>query len=621
MEPHPARPSLEQMLEDYWRLLPAYQHLDEERGVDQLRVERVMFGLFPSWKASPLQPGCARARARAAGHFGAHACERLSRGAGCCRFDRVLQIGDASGIQSPLSFGGFGALTRHLPRVSGAVVEALQVGALAREDLALINAYNPGLSASWYRRRARAPLHAPLGSEGATAWQAVPGGHVRARGHALRRELHQPPHGRHLPGHGGARAAHHDALPAGPHRRRRRRRQPSPSSWARLTLVRSLRMPCARPGRDAVPGAGGHAGRRHAAPAERHPGDPAQAGPRYAAPGRASACARGSRRARLCHRVAQGRCWSGCRTWRRWDCTRRRRARWRRARRRARWRSGRPRAPTCSAGAGAGASRPGATAPAWTTCSSGLTARAPSRRMQRRLPLPLLLLLHAIRAQHPAEAPRLAQLPLSPLPLSADASPLAAGRRGRRRVTSCSPGGPTAKHSPSEWKVHTRSRRPSCAHARTTTTASASARRPQRARCLSVVVVRGGGCCPCCSRCVRALVRVGRLAVGCRSITTLRRWGASTHQVDEAADEQVPGEDVRPLLRHEDAVLAHAHHVAQRAVRLREKVRELLQHLVLRQLRSRARAPPARSQRRGARRPGRLAQRGRRATLRCGRRT
>jgi len=121
MEPHPARPSLEQMLEDYWRLLPAYQHLDEERGVDQLRVERVMFGLFPSWKASPLQPG----------------------------FDRVLQIGDASGIQSPLSFGGFGALTRHLPRVSGAVVEALQVGALAREDLALINAYNPGLSASW----------------------------------------------------------------------------------------------------------------------------------------------------------------------------------------------------------------------------------------------------------------------------------------------------------------------------------------------------------------------------------------------------------------------------------------------------------------------------------------
>ncbi len=42
-------------------------------------------------------------------------------------WDRVLQIGDASGIQSPLSFGGFGALTRHLPRLHGAISQALQV--------------------------------------------------------------------------------------------------------------------------------------------------------------------------------------------------------------------------------------------------------------------------------------------------------------------------------------------------------------------------------------------------------------------------------------------------------------------------------------------------------------
>jgi hypothetical protein len=33
-------------------------------------------------------------------------------------FDRVLQVGDASGIQSPVSFGGFGSLTRHLGRLS-----------------------------------------------------------------------------------------------------------------------------------------------------------------------------------------------------------------------------------------------------------------------------------------------------------------------------------------------------------------------------------------------------------------------------------------------------------------------------------------------------------------------
>ena len=37
------------------------------------------------------------------------------------------QVGDASGIQSPLSFGGFGALTRHLPRLQTAIAEALEV--------------------------------------------------------------------------------------------------------------------------------------------------------------------------------------------------------------------------------------------------------------------------------------------------------------------------------------------------------------------------------------------------------------------------------------------------------------------------------------------------------------
>ncbi len=38
---------------------------------------------------------------------------------------RILQIGDASGIQSPLSFGGFGALMRHARRLVGALDDAL----------------------------------------------------------------------------------------------------------------------------------------------------------------------------------------------------------------------------------------------------------------------------------------------------------------------------------------------------------------------------------------------------------------------------------------------------------------------------------------------------------------
>jgi hypothetical protein len=83
------------MLDDYWRLMPDYQQV----ALEDLTIRRILFGTFPTFRSSPLQPG----------------------------FDRVLQVGDASGIQSPLSFGGFGALTRHLPRLARAIPEALQV--------------------------------------------------------------------------------------------------------------------------------------------------------------------------------------------------------------------------------------------------------------------------------------------------------------------------------------------------------------------------------------------------------------------------------------------------------------------------------------------------------------
>lgn len=34
----------------------------------------------------------------------------------------LVQFGDASGIQSPVSFGGFGSLTRHLSRLTTGMV-------------------------------------------------------------------------------------------------------------------------------------------------------------------------------------------------------------------------------------------------------------------------------------------------------------------------------------------------------------------------------------------------------------------------------------------------------------------------------------------------------------------
>ena len=63
-------------------------------------------------------------------------------------------MGDASGIQSPLSFGGFGALLRHLRRLVSAVDEALGSGSLDRSSLGLVHAYNPGLSAAWMMQKA-----------------------------------------------------------------------------------------------------------------------------------------------------------------------------------------------------------------------------------------------------------------------------------------------------------------------------------------------------------------------------------------------------------------------------------------------------------------------------------
>jgi hypothetical protein len=119
------RPDLLTLMEDYWDLLPKYQPSikDPEKDLD---VKRVLFAYFPTFKDSPLQPG----------------------------WDRVLSVGDASGIQSPLSFGGFGALTRHLGRISGAVSEAIKDDCLTKDDLAGINPYTPNLSAGWMFQKA-----------------------------------------------------------------------------------------------------------------------------------------------------------------------------------------------------------------------------------------------------------------------------------------------------------------------------------------------------------------------------------------------------------------------------------------------------------------------------------
>ena len=124
MDAEENRITLETLMEDYLDLLPKYQTdiTDPEKDLD---FQRVLFAFFPTFRDSPLKPA----------------------------YSRVLAVGDASGIQSPLSFGGFGALTRHLERISGAVHDALADDLLHKEDLGKINAYTPNLSATWMFQR------------------------------------------------------------------------------------------------------------------------------------------------------------------------------------------------------------------------------------------------------------------------------------------------------------------------------------------------------------------------------------------------------------------------------------------------------------------------------------
>lgn len=95
-------------------------------SLDDLDVLRVIYGIFPTYRDSPLPAA----------------------------FDRVLQFGDASGIQSPVSFGGFGSLTRHLGRLSAGIHEAINSNFLDAQSLSLLNPYMPNLSASWLFQRA-----------------------------------------------------------------------------------------------------------------------------------------------------------------------------------------------------------------------------------------------------------------------------------------------------------------------------------------------------------------------------------------------------------------------------------------------------------------------------------
>ncbi|ACK71300.1 FAD dependent oxidoreductase [Gloeothece citriformis PCC 7424] len=117
LDPHPDRFSLEFFMAEYLKWLPDYQNVELER----LKFERFLFGFFPSYRQSPLKTP----------------------------WSRILAVGDSSGSQSPVSFGGFGAMVRHLKRLTLGISEALKADVLDSQGLSLLQPYQPNISVNW----------------------------------------------------------------------------------------------------------------------------------------------------------------------------------------------------------------------------------------------------------------------------------------------------------------------------------------------------------------------------------------------------------------------------------------------------------------------------------------
>jgi lycopene cyclase CruA len=112
--------SLLEMYEDFFSILPEYRRCD----LDRLVWKKPTFGYIP-------------------GHFSIKANDRR------IAFDRLIAIGDAASLQSPLIFTGFGSLVRNLPRLTDLLDTALRHDLLQANHLNQIRAYQSNVSVTW----------------------------------------------------------------------------------------------------------------------------------------------------------------------------------------------------------------------------------------------------------------------------------------------------------------------------------------------------------------------------------------------------------------------------------------------------------------------------------------
>ncbi|MEG5174542.1 flavin-dependent dehydrogenase [Microcoleus sp. B3-D7] len=118
---HPENPgSLLEMYEDFFAILPEYRRCD----VDKLVWKKPTFGYIP-------------------GHFSSNSSDRS------VAIDRLVSIGDAASLQSPLVFTGFGSLVRNLFRLTDLLDTALKHNLLTANHLNQIRAYQSNVSVTW----------------------------------------------------------------------------------------------------------------------------------------------------------------------------------------------------------------------------------------------------------------------------------------------------------------------------------------------------------------------------------------------------------------------------------------------------------------------------------------
>jgi lycopene cyclase CruA len=129
---HPDNPgSLLEMYEDFFAILPEYRRCD----VDKLVWRKPTFGYIP-------------------GHFSVKSSDRT------VAFDRIVAIGDAASLQSPLIFTGFGSLVRNLPRLTTLLDTALKHDLLDANSLSLVRAFQSNIAVTWlFSKGMMVPTH------------------------------------------------------------------------------------------------------------------------------------------------------------------------------------------------------------------------------------------------------------------------------------------------------------------------------------------------------------------------------------------------------------------------------------------------------------------------------